>query len=205
MFFLPFEYFEIHTHLSPKDIYQKLCSVLEPWHMFPSDIYRFFGWVNTNYFKISRKTGAFELFPPVIAGKICLEGKGSSIKVTIRLSWFTFVYLICFFGVVGIGIVEWTSNWLVLVAKTGLLQIETLWVFLFYIGSFSLGYLMMCTQIKMEAHLSRKFLFYLFEVEPDKDVIFYRRFLGLSQVQQFILFLILTVVVLFLATLVKLK
>jgi hypothetical protein len=204
MFFLPFEYFEIYTHLSPEEVCRRLCSVIEPWHWYPADINRFFGTVYSDHFKISRKTGGGTMTPPVILGKVEAHGTGSRIKITIRLDWFVVVWMIVIFGLMGFGILQMTSDGLIALFPTGVLQIRVLWAILFYLGSFSFGYLMMASQLWGE-RISRKSLYELFEVESRKDIITFRKFLGLSRTQQFILFLIFSVVILFLVTAIKLQ
>jgi hypothetical protein len=204
MFFLPFEYFEIYTHLSPEEVCRRLCSIIEPWHWYPADINRFFGTVYSDHFKISRKTGGGTITPPVILGKVEVHGTGSRIKITIRLDWFVVVWMIVIFGLMGFGILKMTSDGLIALFPTGVLQIRVLLTILFYLGSFSFGYLMMAAQLWGE-RISRKFLYELFEVGSRKDIITFRKFLGLNRTQQFILFLIFSVVILFLVTAMKMS
>lgn len=189
MFFLPYEYFEIYTHLSPEEVCRRLCSVIEPWHWYPADINRFFGTVYSDHFKISRKTGGGTAFPPVILGKVEADGTGSRIKITIRLDWSVVAWMILIFGAMGFGILQMTSDGLIDLFPTGVLQIRVFLALLFYLGSFSFGYLMMSSQLWAE-RISRKSLYTLFEVEHTKDIMSFRKFLGLSRAQQFVLFLV---------------
>ncbi len=204
MFFLPFEYFEIYTNLNPQEVCRRLCSVIEPWHWYPADINRFFGTVYNDHFKISRKTGGGTVLPPVILGKVEPNGTGSRIMITIRLDWFVVAWMMLIFGAMGFGILQITSDGLIDLFPMGVFQIRVFLALLFYLGSYSFGYFMMSSQLWVE-QLSRKSLYTLFEVEHTKDIISFRKFLGLSRAQQFILFLVFSVVILFLVTAIKMS
>lgn len=204
MFFLPFEYFEIYTHLSPQEVCRRLCSVIEPWHWYPADINRFFGTVYSDHFKISRKTGGGTALPPVILGKVEPDGTGSRIKITIRLDWSVVTWMILISGLMGFGILQMTSDALIALFPTGVFQIRVFLTLLFYLLAFSFGYSMMAAQLWGE-QISRKSLYALFEVEPRKDIISFQKFLGLNRTQQFILFLAVSVVILFLVTAIKMS
>lgn len=204
MFFLPYEYFEIYTHLSPQEVCRRLCSVIEPWHWYPADINRFFGTVYSDHFKISRKTGGGTISPPVILGKVEPDGTGSRIKIIIRLDWFVVVWMILIFGAMGFGILQMTSDGLIALFPTGMFQMRVFLALLFYLGAFSFGYLMMASQLWGE-RISRKALYALLEVEHAKDIISFRKFLGLNRTQQFVLFQIFSVLILFMVTAIKMS
>lgn len=178
--------------------------MIEPWHWYPADINRFFGTVYSDHFKISRKTGGSTALPPVILGKVEPDGTGSRIKITIRLDWSAVILMILIFGLMGFGILQMTSDGLIALFPTGVFQIRMFLTLLFYLAAFSFGYSMMAAQLWGE-RISRKSLYALFEVRSREDIISFQKFLGLNRTQQFILFLAVSVVILFLVTVIKMQ
>lgn len=202
MFFLPYDYFEIYTTLTPDEIQQRLSKVIEPWQLLTFDSNKYFeGQLTKNKFKISRRIWYNNSFRPVILGEICPDIKGSRIKISMRLHWLVFFFSTIFLFVLGMAILSAVSDWLIFVLQIKFTNVNE--EFLSGMSAFVFMYLLTLVSYKIEARIAKKMLFIIFEAESKENVIYYNKFAGLNQFQQISLLIIMAIVLTFLVSLIK--
>ena len=144
MLLLPYEEFEIQTNLKSNDVYYKLCSMVETkktWWILLDTNKQYFGEVESNRFSISRVIWYRNSFLPLIIGKVHPNGKGSLIRIKMRLYWLVFIFMIFWLGLAGYMSLNHYSDLILSVIQTRKWIDLSLWDII-PAGMFSFGYLL---------------------------------------------------------------
>lgn len=153
---LPFERFTLHSNLRPDDILYRLRENVEPERTFRFRGFLFSGngkpyegSVNQNgTFSIKRLINYRNSFLPVIEGVVEHEGRGSRVKVKMRLNTFVLVFIAIWLGVVGIVSIAMLIGAL----NSGILDRGTF----IPLGMFLFGAVMTVLAFKFESTRSKK-------------------------------------------------
>jgi hypothetical protein len=207
MRFLPYDDFELHIKMNPTNAFYKLDSVVgtqKTWLISPINIKEpYWGDLDIDSFKISRVIWYRNSFKPVILGRIYPEASGTRIQIVMRLDWFVFFFWI--FWLTGVGFIGFNmySDLLISTLRSGESITWSPWQMI-PVGMFAFGYLLTLIGYKIEAAISIKFIFDLFDIPPKSDnVIFHNNILGLSEFQLFALGCLLIVALILLSFIVK--
>ena len=185
MKYLPFENFDVHTELTPDELFRRFSSAVETrWLIFPSE--KFVGDVEKHYFRIRRVTWWNRYFTPIVSGKIQPEKSGCHLQIRMRMSWFGFLFYSFAFGFVWLSFFMGNANLVVRKIQTGTWPIESFWEWilnvLLYIVMLSFIYFMSVGTFKWEAYRSINYLLRL--ARTNKNNIIYRdQILGLTETQ----------------------
>ncbi len=134
MKYFPYEDFEIHTKLSPDEIFYRLCTVVDTerkWWIFTNK--PFWGEVSRGSFRIWRSTWWSRNFTPITFGIIQNEGLGSCITIWMRMPWYSFLFYSFVFGLFWLSLFVGNMDLVVQRIKTGNWQFGSLEEWFFYI------------------------------------------------------------------------
>lgn len=192
MKYLPFEDFEIQTDLSSDEVFYRLRAAVDTkrkWVFFTNK--PFWGEVERNYFKIWRVTWWNQNFRPIIYGVIYEDGSVSHLKIKMQMPWFAFV----FYGLILCWL--WFQYFLALanlIAQkiiSGVWEIESPWMLVPHILLFSFAYLISVGTFTAEKDKAKAILLEIFN-ETSESVNHQEKILGINERQFFIIFFILT-------------
>lgn len=169
MGFLPFERFTLHSNLRPDDILYRLCENVEPERTFRFRGF-FFSGNSKPYegsvdqdgtFSIRRLINYRNSFLPVIEGVVENEGRGSRVKVKMRLNTFVLVFISIWLGIVGIVSVVM----LIVAIRSGVLDQGTV----IPLGMFLFGAVLTVLAFKFESTRSKRDLAELLQAYIEEE------------------------------------
>lgn len=109
--YIPSENIIYKTDLDSKEVLKRICKIMEPINdyrnpdLYESDTKKLYkGDIEGNSFKISRIIDYRNSFLPVIEGTVEDAVKGSVVKVTMRLGKFVKIFMIMWYGGLGVGL-----------------------------------------------------------------------------------------------------
>jgi len=187
MKYLPFENFEIHTNLSPDEIFYRLRAATDKernWWFLANK--PFWGKVYRHNFRMRRYRGWWRNYPPIVLGEIKSKDLGCSLQIRIRLPWFGYLVDILIFGFVWISFFMGNANLIVYKIQTGIWQMDSFWEWslsvMLYFVFLAYLYLIMVGTYKYEVRYVIDFLLNL--SETNKESILYRNtILGFTESQ----------------------
>ena len=187
MKYLPYEDFEIHTKLSPDEIFYRLRAVVDTerkWWIFTNK--PFWGEVYRGSFRIWRDTWWNRNFTPITFGIIQHEVLGNCILIWMRMPWFSFLFYSFAFGFVWLSFFVGQANLIVQKIQTGVWQIGSLGEWLLniagYIVFLILTYLISVGTFKSDVRRAKDHLLKLSET-TEKNIIYRDRVLGFTESQ----------------------
>ncbi len=187
MKYLPYEEFELHTDLSPDEIFYRLRAAVDTerkWWFFTNK--PFWGEVYRGRFRIWRDTWWSRNITPVTSGIIQHEGLGSSIHIWMRMPWFGFLFSSVMFGFLWLSFFMAHANLIVQKIQTGVWQIESFWEwllnFVLYIVFLAYVYLISAGIFKREVRRVKDYLLWLTQT-TEENIVYRDRILGLSESQ----------------------
>ena len=195
MKYLPFESFEIHTHLTLDEVYYRLCASVDTerkWLIFTNK--PFWGEVDRRDFRIWRATWWNANIGPVVSGKIWSEGSGCCVAIRMRMPWFGLLFWSFWLGAVWIMYFGGIASLLIQKFQTGIWHIESPWLLLPGIGMFALGYLIFMRPFKSEVRYIRDYLLRLSQT-GEGNIIYRDEFLGFIEPQIIRLLFLLTLII----------
>ena len=160
MKYLPFENFVLTTSLPVEEVRNRLANNIGPGGK-TSKPYE--GSIVNNTFKINRIINYRNSFLPVITGEISQDWGKTEIKIKMKPSVFTLIFMAVWLGTVGIACI------VILVAAIltlpDIFQQNFSPAILIPFGLFIFGYLLVTLGFKYESSTSKEFLKTLFEAE----------------------------------------
>ncbi|MBK9925383.1 MAG: hypothetical protein IPP66_08825 [Anaerolineales bacterium] len=195
MKYLPFEDFEIHTSLTSDEVFYRLRAAVDTkgtWSILANK--RFRGHVSRDYFWMRRYTWWNRNFTPVISGKIQAEDSGSSIRIKMRMPWFSFLFYAFILGWLWIMYFSNIANLLVQRIQTGAWQIDSPWLFLPGIFMFAFAYFISVGSFFGDVHYVKEVLFSLSDVDGE-SIVYHDKILGITESQILRTIFVVTIVV----------
>lgn len=162
--FLPFENITYTTSLAPEEVVMRISQVAEPDNSFmlsgnlsERNLKPYEGTISGHSFRISRKIGYLNSFLPIIKGNIERDLNETTVNVKIRLNSFGIVFLLLWFG--GVGLSFLIHRTIVFIDQDFDPKL------LIHIGVLVFGYLLVMGGFKYESIKSKKFLGHIFEAK----------------------------------------
>ena len=168
MKYLPFENITYRTKLDSEQILMKIDEVIEPEKTFRltgvfgnSDHKSYEGSINGNSFKMTRIISYKNSFLPRIKGTVEKDFNGAKVKVKMRLHPFVIVFMVIWFGGIGIGCLA------ALTISSTSQNFEPMT--LIPVGMLIFGYLLVTGGFKYESIKSKEYLAELFESTNEEE------------------------------------
>jgi hypothetical protein len=187
MKYLPFEDLEIHSKVSPDEVFHRLCASVDTegkWLFFTNK--PFWGEVYRGSFRFWRATWWNHNFTPIVSGIIQPDGSGCCLQVSMRMRWLSFLFYFAIFGFMWLSFFIGIANLILQKIQTGSWQIESsgefLLNFLLYIIILGFIYLISVGAFKYDARYVKKYLIWLSEIDAD-SIVHYDKFLGIPESQ----------------------
>lgn len=185
MKYLPYEDFELHTKLSPDEIFYRLRAAVDTerkWWLFTNK--PFWGEVCRGSFRIWRDTWWSRNFTPITFGIIQHEGLGSSIRIWMRMPWYSFLFYSFAFGYLWVLFFIGNAALIMQKIQTGVWPYESLGDGLLNFGlaivPISFTYLLSVGTFKGDVRRVKERLLEIFET-TEENIIYHDRILGLSE------------------------
>jgi hypothetical protein len=161
MKYLPFEDFEIRTHLTSDEVFYRLRAAVDTqrkWWIFTNK--PFWGSVERHYFRIWRAYWG-NRNTPLVTGNIRPQESGCMICARARMPWLAFIFMCIWLGTLWFLFFLSIVDLIVTRFQTGAWAIESPFVLLIPIGMFAFGYFISFGLFRSEARYIKKYLLWL--------------------------------------------
>lgn len=167
MFFVPYESFELHTSCDPDEAISRIDRFsLRINRVNRTGVPVVLFWAqrrDRSRINVDRLIRHRRVSLPIIFGEVYPEKSGSHIRISLRLHWVYIIFIMVCFIMTGIVFSFWIANELIPALQTRAITDDFL-ITLYVAGiPFLFGYLVSLINFKIEARISRGFLFRLFQ------------------------------------------